>query len=77
MVCLDEPCSVEPTDSNRAMLMLHGGGHDKNGANRWYDKPMQVRKRNKKQDWERGRKGRDWTVFKSIIWGQSTHCPVV
>ncbi|XP_048089837.1 choline O-acetyltransferase-like [Alosa alosa] len=41
VVCLDEPCGVEPTDSNRAVFMLHGGGHDKNGANRWYDKPMQ------------------------------------
>uniref|UniRef100_W5KA03 Choline O-acetyltransferase n=1 Tax=Astyanax mexicanus TaxID=7994 RepID=W5KA03_ASTMX len=41
VVCLDEPTGIQPTDSNRAMLMLHGGGHDKNGANRWYDKSMQ------------------------------------
>ncbi|XP_030631550.1 choline O-acetyltransferase b [Chanos chanos] len=41
LLCLDEPTSVEPNDTNRALLMLHGGGHHKNGANRWYDKPMQ------------------------------------
>ncbi|KAI4889075.1 hypothetical protein NFI96_016100 [Prochilodus magdalenae] len=41
VVCLDEPTGVQPTDSNRALHMLHGGGHDKNGANRWYDKSMQ------------------------------------
>ncbi|KAF5894068.1 choline O-acetyltransferase-like, partial [Clarias magur] len=41
VLCLDEPTGVQPTDSNRALLMLHGGGHDKNGANRWYDKSMQ------------------------------------
>ncbi|KAM4623605.1 choline O-acetyltransferase b [Polymixia lowei] len=41
VVCLDEPSGLEPTDTNRALLMLHGGGHGKNGANRWYDKPMQ------------------------------------
>uniref|UniRef100_A0AAR2KPS9 Choline O-acetyltransferase n=1 Tax=Pygocentrus nattereri TaxID=42514 RepID=A0AAR2KPS9_PYGNA len=41
VVCLDEPTGVQPTDSNRALLMLHGGGHDQNGANRWYDKSMQ------------------------------------
>ncbi|XP_066521545.1 choline O-acetyltransferase-like [Hoplias malabaricus] len=39
--CLDEPTGVTPTDSNRALLMLHGGGPDQNGANRWYDKSMQ------------------------------------
>ncbi|XP_035258951.1 choline O-acetyltransferase-like [Anguilla anguilla] len=41
LVCLDDPSGVEPTDTNRALQMLHGGGHNKNGANRWYDKPMQ------------------------------------
>ncbi|XP_017338290.1 choline O-acetyltransferase [Ictalurus punctatus] len=41
VLCLDKPTGVQPTDSNRALLMLHGGGHDKNGANRWYDKSMQ------------------------------------
>uniref|UniRef100_A0A4W4GZ54 Choline O-acetyltransferase n=1 Tax=Electrophorus electricus TaxID=8005 RepID=A0A4W4GZ54_ELEEL len=41
VVCLDEPTGVEPTDSNRALFMLHGGSEDKNGANRWYDKSMQ------------------------------------
>ncbi|XP_052468057.1 choline O-acetyltransferase-like [Carassius gibelio] len=41
VVCLDDPAGLEPSDANRAALMLHGGGHDKNGANRWYDKPLQ------------------------------------
>ncbi|XP_062859579.1 choline O-acetyltransferase-like isoform X1 [Trichomycterus rosablanca] len=41
VVCLDEPVKVQPTDSNRALFMLHGGGHENNGANRWYDKSMQ------------------------------------
>uniref|UniRef100_A0A8B9LEB9 Choline O-acetyltransferase n=1 Tax=Astyanax mexicanus TaxID=7994 RepID=A0A8B9LEB9_ASTMX len=41
LVCLDEACGMELNDTNRAMLMLHGGGKNKNGANRWYDKPMQ------------------------------------
>ncbi|XP_073684802.1 choline O-acetyltransferase-like [Garra rufa] len=41
VVCLDEPTGLEPSDTNRAALMLHGGGLDKNGANRWYDKPLQ------------------------------------
>ncbi|XDV50401.1 hypothetical protein PO909_019463 [Leuciscus waleckii] len=41
LVCLDEPSGIELTDTNRASLMLHGGGTDKNGGNRWYDKPMQ------------------------------------
>lgn len=42
VVCLDEPSSLELRDTNRALLMLHGGGRQKNGANRWYDKSMQV-----------------------------------
>lgn len=42
MVCLDEPSGLVPSDTNRALLMLHGGGREKNGANRWYDKSMQV-----------------------------------
>ncbi|GAA6214394.1 choline O-acetyltransferase-like [Lates japonicus] len=41
VVCLDEPSSLVPSDTNRALLMLHGGGHERNGANRWYDKSMQ------------------------------------
>ncbi|KAM3859934.1 choline O-acetyltransferase b [Diretmus argenteus] len=41
VVCLDESSGLEPSDTNRALMMLHGGGHEKNGANRWYDKPMQ------------------------------------
>ncbi len=48
LVCLDEPSGTELTDTNRALLMLHGGGADKNGGNRWYDKPMQVEKTTKK-----------------------------
>lgn len=43
VVCLDEPSGLEPRDGNRALLMLHGGGGEKNGANRWYDKSLQVR----------------------------------
>ncbi|KAL2083572.1 hypothetical protein ACEWY4_021345 [Coilia grayii] len=42
LVCLNEPSSLPLTDTNRACLMLHGGGPGRNGANRWYDKPMQV-----------------------------------
>ncbi|XP_069548008.1 choline O-acetyltransferase-like [Brachyistius frenatus] len=41
VVCLDEPSRLDPRDTNRALLMLHGGGPEKNGANRWYDKSMQ------------------------------------
>ncbi|XP_043958653.1 choline O-acetyltransferase-like [Gambusia affinis] len=41
VVCLDEPCGVPPSDTNRALMMLHGGGREQNGANRWYDKSMQ------------------------------------
>ncbi|XP_026798391.3 choline O-acetyltransferase [Pangasianodon hypophthalmus] len=41
LVCLDEPCGMDLSDTNRAMMMLHGRGEDKNGGNRWYDKPMQ------------------------------------
>ncbi|XP_030628286.1 choline O-acetyltransferase [Chanos chanos] len=41
VLCLDAPSGVELSDTNRAMLMLHGGGKEKNGGNRWYDKPMQ------------------------------------
>uniref|UniRef100_G3ND37 Choline O-acetyltransferase n=1 Tax=Gasterosteus aculeatus aculeatus TaxID=481459 RepID=G3ND37_GASAC len=41
VVCLDEPSGLEPRDTNRALMMLHGGGREKNGANRWYDKSMQ------------------------------------
>ncbi|KAL0964810.1 hypothetical protein UPYG_G00329280 [Umbra pygmaea] len=41
VVCLDEPSGMDCGDTSRALLMLHGGGHEKMGANRWYDKPMQ------------------------------------
>ncbi|NWV44495.1 CLAT acetyltransferase, partial [Grantiella picta] len=41
LVCLDSPTGVELNDTNMALQMLHGGGYLKNGANRWYDKPMQ------------------------------------
>ncbi|KAM8837497.1 choline O-acetyltransferase b [Spinachia spinachia] len=41
VLCLDEPSGLEPSDTNRALLMLHGGGRQRNGANRWYDKSMQ------------------------------------
>ncbi|XP_053197508.1 choline O-acetyltransferase-like [Scomber japonicus] len=41
VVCLDEPNGLAPNDTNRALLMLHGGGRERNGANRWYDKSMQ------------------------------------
>ncbi|XP_077482458.1 choline O-acetyltransferase b [Stigmatopora argus] len=41
VLCLDEASGRKPTDTNRALLMLHGGGREKNGANRWYDKSMQ------------------------------------
>lgn len=43
LVCLDSPSGVELNNTNMAFQMLHGGGYHKNGANRWYDKPMQVR----------------------------------
>ncbi|XP_055649809.1 choline O-acetyltransferase [Falco peregrinus] len=41
LVCLDSPSRVELNDTNMALQLLHGGGYHKNGANRWYDKPMQ------------------------------------
>ncbi|XP_061765546.1 choline O-acetyltransferase-like [Nerophis ophidion] len=41
VLCLDEASGMKPSDTNRALLMLHGGGREKNGANRWYDKSMQ------------------------------------
>ncbi|KAM8924854.1 choline O-acetyltransferase [Pelodytes ibericus] len=41
LVCLDAPTAMELNETNRALQLLHGGGYDKNGANRWYDKPMQ------------------------------------
>ncbi|XP_037997265.1 choline O-acetyltransferase [Motacilla alba alba] len=41
LVCLDSPSGVELNNTNMALQMLHGGGYHKNGANRWYDKPMQ------------------------------------
>lgn len=43
LVCLDSPSGVELNDTTMALQMLHGGGCHKNGANRWYDKPMQVK----------------------------------
>uniref|UniRef100_A0A3Q3EAR3 Choline O-acetyltransferase n=1 Tax=Hippocampus comes TaxID=109280 RepID=A0A3Q3EAR3_HIPCM len=41
VLCLDEASGTKATDTERALLMLHGGGWEKNGANRWYDKSMQ------------------------------------
>ncbi|XP_031435061.1 choline O-acetyltransferase isoform X2 [Clupea harengus] len=41
LVCLNEPSGLQLTDTNRALLMLHGGGIERHGGNRWYDKPMQ------------------------------------
>ncbi|KAH0623451.1 hypothetical protein JD844_006212, partial [Phrynosoma platyrhinos] len=41
LVCLDGPSGEELNDTNMALQLLHGGGYHKNGANRWYDKPMQ------------------------------------
>ncbi|KAM9323769.1 choline O-acetyltransferase [Gastrophryne carolinensis] len=41
LVCLDAPTGLELNETNRALQLLHGGGIDKNGGNRWYDKPMQ------------------------------------
>ncbi|CAL9699261.1 unnamed protein product [Knipowitschia caucasica] len=42
LVCLDEPCgALDQNDSSRAASMLHGGGSQRNGGNRWYDKSMQ------------------------------------
>uniref|UniRef100_F7ALU3 Choline O-acetyltransferase n=1 Tax=Monodelphis domestica TaxID=13616 RepID=F7ALU3_MONDO len=41
LVCLDAPGGMELNDTNMALQLLHGGGHGKNGANRWYDKSMQ------------------------------------
>lgn len=43
LVCLDSPSGVELNDTNMALQLLHGGGYHRNGANRWYDKPMQVK----------------------------------
>lgn len=43
LVCLDGTSGVELNDTNMALQLLHGGGYHKNGANRWYDKPMQVK----------------------------------
>lgn len=42
LVCLDAPGGMELSDTNRALQLLHGGGCSKNGANRWYDKSLQV-----------------------------------
>uniref|UniRef100_A0A8C6W2G0 Choline O-acetyltransferase n=1 Tax=Nannospalax galili TaxID=1026970 RepID=A0A8C6W2G0_NANGA len=42
LVCLDAPGAGELSDSHRALQLLHGGGCSKNGANRWYDKSLQV-----------------------------------
>lgn len=42
LVCLDAPGGLELSDTNRALQLLHGGGCSRNGANRWYDKSLQV-----------------------------------
>ena len=39
LVCLDTSSGLDLTDTDRAMMILHGGGGAKNGGNRWYDKP--------------------------------------
>uniref|UniRef100_A0A8C5NF79 Choline O-acetyltransferase n=1 Tax=Gouania willdenowi TaxID=441366 RepID=A0A8C5NF79_GOUWI len=41
VICLDESSRVELSDTNRALMLLHGAGPQQNGANRWYDKSMQ------------------------------------
>ncbi|NXY84405.1 CLAT acetyltransferase, partial [Alcedo cyanopectus] len=41
LLCLDSPSGAELSDTSRALQLLHGGGCQRNGANRWYDKPMQ------------------------------------
>ncbi|XP_046885550.1 choline O-acetyltransferase [Hypomesus transpacificus] len=41
LVCLDTSSGLDLTDTDRAMMILHGGGGAKNGGNRWYDKPLQ------------------------------------
>ncbi|KAM6184855.1 choline O-acetyltransferase [Rhynchocyon petersi] len=41
LLCLDAPGSMELSDTNMALQILHGGGCSKNGANRWYDKSLQ------------------------------------
>ncbi|KAM9804158.1 choline O-acetyltransferase [Neosynchiropus ocellatus] len=42
LVCLDDSCGAELSETTQATMMLHGGGVAKNGGNRWYDKPMQL-----------------------------------
>lgn len=42
LVCLDVPGTGELSDTHRALQLLHGGGCSLNGANRWYDKSLQV-----------------------------------
>ncbi|XP_072881681.1 choline O-acetyltransferase isoform X1 [Hemitrygon akajei] len=42
LLCLDEPSGVEQTDLSMALQIMHGEGWHKNGANRWYDKTMQL-----------------------------------
>ncbi|NXD36355.1 CLAT acetyltransferase, partial [Copsychus sechellarum] len=41
LLCLDSPSGAEPSRTSMALQLLHGGGCRRNGANRWYDKPMQ------------------------------------
>ncbi|XP_007442164.1 choline O-acetyltransferase-like, partial [Python bivittatus] len=41
LVCLDSAGGEELNDTNRALQLLHGGGYNRNGANRWYDKSIQ------------------------------------
>lgn len=42
LVCLDGPGTGDLSDTHRALQLLHGGGCSLNGANRWYDKSLQV-----------------------------------
>ncbi|KAM5236063.1 choline O-acetyltransferase [Ctenodactylus gundi] len=42
LVCLDAPSGGELGDAHRALQLLHGGGCGRNGANRWYDKSLQL-----------------------------------
>uniref|UniRef100_A0A8C9FS03 Choline/carnitine acyltransferase domain-containing protein n=1 Tax=Pavo cristatus TaxID=9049 RepID=A0A8C9FS03_PAVCR len=59
LVCLDSPSGVELNNTNMALQLLHGGGYHKNGANRWYDKPMQWCQHPPRQGWCREQRERE------------------